>query len=54
MLGEEEAGLAELDHLANDLWKTNTYNLLNDPTYDPMRGDPRFDAIVRKTGVLDH
>jgi hypothetical protein len=54
MLGKHEAGLVELDHLANDLWMTNTYNLTNDPSYDPMRGDPRFDAIVKKTGVLDN
>jgi Flp pilus assembly protein TadD len=54
LLGEQKAGLAELDHLANDLWITNTYSLTNDPSYDPMRGDPRFDAIVKKTGVLDN
>jgi TolB-like protein/thioredoxin-like negative regulator of GroEL len=54
LLGDKEAGLAELDHLANDLWFTNTYNLTNDPSYDPMRGDPRFLAIVKKTGVLDN
>jgi hypothetical protein len=54
LLGEQEAGLAELDHLANDLWLTNTYNFRNDPSYDSMRGDPRFDAIVKKTGLLDN
>jgi TolB-like protein/DNA-binding winged helix-turn-helix (wHTH) protein/Flp pilus assembly protein TadD len=54
LLGDQEAGLAELDHLANDLWMTNTYNLTNDPSYDPMRGHPRFSAIVKKTGVLDN
>ena len=54
LLGDQEPGLAELDHLANDLWANNTYNLRNDPTYDPMRSDPRFTAIVKKTGVLDN
>jgi TolB-like protein/DNA-binding winged helix-turn-helix (wHTH) protein/Tfp pilus assembly protein PilF len=54
ILGDQAAGLAELDHLANDLWFTGSYNLLNDPSYDPMRSDPRFTAIVKKTGLLDN
>jgi tetratricopeptide (TPR) repeat protein len=53
LLGEQEAALAELDYLANEMWSTRTYNLRNDPAFDPMRGDPRFNAIVKKTGLLD-
>jgi TolB-like protein/DNA-binding winged helix-turn-helix (wHTH) protein/Flp pilus assembly protein TadD len=51
LLGEQEAGLAELDHLANDLWMTNTYVLKSDPSYDPMRSDTRFSEILKKTGL---
>jgi TolB-like protein/DNA-binding winged helix-turn-helix (wHTH) protein len=54
LLGEKERGLAELDVLANERWAIKTYNLRNDPTFDPMRDDPRFDAIVKKTGLYDN
>jgi TolB-like protein/DNA-binding winged helix-turn-helix (wHTH) protein/Flp pilus assembly protein TadD len=54
LLGEQERGLAELDYLANDAWSINTYFLRVDATYDPMRNDPRFNAIVKKTGLLDN
>jgi TolB-like protein/DNA-binding winged helix-turn-helix (wHTH) protein/Flp pilus assembly protein TadD len=54
LLGEQEAGLTELDYLANEMWSTRTYNLRNDPAFDPMRDDPRFNAIVKKTGLLDN
>jgi tetratricopeptide (TPR) repeat protein len=53
LLGDQEAGLVELDRLA-DQWNTKTYNLRNDPLFDPMRSDPRFAAIVKKSGVLDN
>jgi TolB-like protein/DNA-binding winged helix-turn-helix (wHTH) protein/Flp pilus assembly protein TadD len=54
LLGEQEAGLAQLDYLANEKWSTKTYNFRNDPMFDPLRHDPRFTAIVKKTGLLDH
>jgi tetratricopeptide (TPR) repeat protein len=54
LLGDQKGGLAELDHLANEMWSTRTYNLRNDPSFDPMRSDPRFNAIVKKTGLLDN
>jgi TolB-like protein/DNA-binding winged helix-turn-helix (wHTH) protein len=54
LLGEQERGLAELDYLANDVWQTKTLFLRVDPTFDPMRNDPRFTAIVKKTGLLDN
>ena len=54
LVGDQEAALAQLDQLSNEMWNTKTYNLRNDPTFDPMRGDPRFDAIVKKTGLLDN
>jgi len=54
LLGEKEAGLAQLDYLANEKWSTPTYNFRNDPMFDPLRNDPRFTAIVKKTGLLDN
>jgi hypothetical protein len=54
LLGEKELGLAELDYLANEAWSIKTYFLRVDPLFDPMRNDPRFTAIVKKTGLLDN
>jgi len=54
LLGEHERVLAELDYLANEQWHTKTLFLRVDPTFDPMRNDPRFTAIVKKTGLLDN
>jgi TolB-like protein/DNA-binding winged helix-turn-helix (wHTH) protein/Flp pilus assembly protein TadD len=54
LLGEQERGLAELDYLANDVWFNKTYFLRVDPMFDPMRNDPRFTEIVKKTGLLDN
>jgi TolB-like protein/Flp pilus assembly protein TadD len=54
LLGERERGLAELDYLANDAWFINTYFLRVEPKFDPMRDDPRFTEIVKKTGLLDN
>ena len=53
LLGEQERGLRELDYLANEMWIEKTYFLRVDPMFDPMRSDPRFTAIVKKTGLLD-
>lgn len=54
LLGDQETGLTQLDHLANIEWSVKTYNLRNDPLFDPLRNDPRFSAIVKKTGLLDN
>jgi tetratricopeptide (TPR) repeat protein len=54
LLGEQEGGLTELDQLANEKWVLKTYMLRIDPTFDPMRNDPRFDLIVKRTGLLDN
>jgi TolB-like protein/DNA-binding winged helix-turn-helix (wHTH) protein len=54
LLGEKELGLAELNYAANQAWNTKTYFLRVDPLFDPMRNDPRFTAIVKKTGLLDN
>jgi Flp pilus assembly protein TadD len=54
LLGEQERGLAELDYLANDAWFIKTYFLRVEPLFDPMRDDPRFTEIVKKTGLLDN
>jgi TolB-like protein/DNA-binding winged helix-turn-helix (wHTH) protein/Flp pilus assembly protein TadD len=53
LLGDQERGLAELDDLANR-WNTKTYALRNDPLFDPMRDDPRFKEIVKRSGLLDN
>jgi len=53
LLGDREAGLAELGKLT-DQWNTKTYNLRNDALFDPMRNDPRFTAIVKRSGLLDN
>jgi TolB-like protein/Flp pilus assembly protein TadD len=54
LLGDQEAGLAELNYLANESWIITTYNLRVDPLFDPMRNDPRFIAIVKRSGLLDN
>lgn len=54
LLGEQELGLRELDDLANQKWSIKTYYLKTDPSFDPMRNDPRFIAILKKTGLLDN
>lgn len=54
LVGDRERALAELDYLANDKWEIRTYRLRVDPVFDPMRNDPRFTAIVKKTGLLDN
>jgi adenylate cyclase len=53
LLGDQEVGLSQLDYLANEKWAVKTYHLRNDPTFDAMRNDPRFTAIVKKSGLLD-
>lgn len=54
LLGEQEHGLTELDYLANEAWANKTYFLRTDPLFDPMRNDPHFVEIVKKTGLLDN
>ena len=53
LIGEREKGLTELADLT-DLWDAKTYHLRNDPTFDPMRNDPRFTEIVKSSGLLDN
>jgi Flp pilus assembly protein TadD len=54
VLGEQERGLAQLDYLSNEAWANKTLFLRVDPLFDPMRNDPRFNEIVKKTGLLDN
>lgn len=53
LVGDREAGLTELGDLT-DQWDIKTYHLRNDPTFDPMRKDPRFTEIVKRSGLLDN
>lgn len=43
-----------MGHPANEKGAVKTYHLRNDPTFDAMRSDPRFRAIVKRTGLLDN
>jgi TolB-like protein/DNA-binding winged helix-turn-helix (wHTH) protein/Flp pilus assembly protein TadD len=52
LLGDQETGVAELSRLTDE-WNTKTYHLRNDPLFDPMRKDPRFAEIVKRSGLLD-
>ena len=54
LIGERILAMKELDYLANGQWSTKTYWLITDPSFDPMRNDPRFTAIVKKTGLYDN
>jgi TolB-like protein/DNA-binding winged helix-turn-helix (wHTH) protein/Flp pilus assembly protein TadD len=54
LLGEQERALKELDYLANEAMANKTYFLRTDPIFDPMRNNPRFTEIVKKTGLLDN
>ena len=53
LIGDREKGLAELGDLTGR-WDTKTHHLRNDPTFDPMRSDPRFTEIVKRSGLLDN
>jgi hypothetical protein len=52
-MGDPEAGLAELETSAKN-WHTKTYFMRVDSLFDPMRKDPRFTEIVKRTGLLDN
>ena len=54
LLGEKAKGLAELNYLANEKWAVKTYHLRNDPTFDPMRNEPQFLGIMKRSGLLDN
>ena len=53
LLGDRKAGFAELGDLT-DQWNAKTYNLRNDPLFDPLRNDPGFVEIVKRSGLLDN
>lgn len=53
LIGDQEAGLAELDTAVKN-WNTKSYLMRCDPLFDPMRKDPRFTEIVKRTGLLDN
>jgi TolB-like protein/DNA-binding winged helix-turn-helix (wHTH) protein/Flp pilus assembly protein TadD len=54
LVGEQERGLTELDYLSNVALANKTSFLRVDPLFDPMRNDPHFNEIVKKTGLLDN
>jgi tetratricopeptide (TPR) repeat protein len=54
VLGDKERALDELDYLANVAMANKATFLRTDPVFDPMRNDPRFTEIVKKTGLLDN
>ena len=43
-----------MGYLANEAWDVKTFSLRVDPLFDPMRSNPRFTEIVKKTGLLDN
>ena len=51
LLGDREAALKQLDQLTNEDWDIRTYFLNCDAVFDPMRNDPGFAAILRKSGL---
>lgn len=51
LLGDQQAALAEIDRLTNQEWEIQTYFLNCEAVYDPMRNDPRFIAILRRSGL---
>jgi TolB-like protein/DNA-binding winged helix-turn-helix (wHTH) protein/Flp pilus assembly protein TadD len=53
LLDEQERGLKELEYVATETMANKSYFLRTDPIFDPMRNDPRFTEIVKKTGLLD-
>jgi TolB-like protein/Tfp pilus assembly protein PilF len=48
MVGEHEAAIEELDYLLSIPGELSVNMLRVDPTWDPLRGDPRFVALLEK------
>ncbi len=47
--GEVEAALEEIERLlAGPCWHLSVHTLRLDPRWDPLRGDPRFQALLEK------
>jgi hypothetical protein len=46
-LGEKEKAIASLNHAAakGDYW---LFSIKYDPAFDPLRGDPRFQELLKK------
>ena len=47
LLGEKEKALAQLEHGAEkgEFW---LFQIKYDPAYEPLKGDPRFQALLKK------
>lgn len=50
-LGEKDQAFAWLDRAYDARSAFMTVGILASPDYDPLRSDPRFDALLRKMGL---
>ncbi|HEY3133723.1 MAG TPA: protein kinase [Gemmatimonadaceae bacterium] len=55
-LGEHSAALDEMEaaEKSHEIAVFTAYSLLLDKTWDPVRGDPRWDSILRKANLSDY
>ncbi|MGH7567115.1 MAG: tetratricopeptide repeat protein, partial [Gemmatimonadota bacterium] len=53
LVGDRDAALAVLDTLVSNPSSMGAGRLRLDPTYDSLRGDPRFDALIRKAEAAE-
>ena len=50
MLGDQDAAIGELDLMLSKPAEISTQTLRLDPRWDPLRSNPRFQALLKKYG----